>query len=134
MPLPPPLPPFAEVPGDSSSEQPLFTFDGRHRINANSIRKTFHYYLLPKLQLTVPPGTRSPRVHDMRHSFAVGTLLRWYRAGLDPAVRLPHLSTFLGHINPNATAVYLTITEELFQAANQRFAAFAPPLNPEVAP
>jgi len=123
-----------EQSNNSSPEQPLFTFDGRHRINPNSIRRTFHYYLLPKLQLTVPPGTRSPRVHDLRHSFAVSTLLRWYRAGVNPATRLPHLSTFLGHINPSATAVYLTITEELLQAANQRFAAFIPPLTSEVTP
>jgi integrase len=119
---------------DSSPEQPLFSFDGQHRINANSIRRTFHSYLLPRLNLSVPSGTRPPRVHDLRHSFAVGTLLRWYRAGLDPAVRLPHLSTFLGHSNPDATAVYLTITEELLQAASERFAVFAPPLSPEVVP
>jgi len=119
---------------DASSEQPLFTFDGRQRINANSIRRTFHSYLLPHLQLTVPPSTRPPRVHDLRHSFAVNTLLRWYRTGVDPAARLPHLSTFLGHSNPNATAVYLTITDELFQAANERFAAFAPPFSAEMIP
>lgn len=117
-----------------SSEHPLFTFDGRQRINANSIRRTFHSYLLPQLQLTVPSSTRSPRVHDLRHSFAVNTLLRWYQTGGDPAVRLSHLSTFLGHSNPNATAVYLTITDELLQAANQRFAAFAPALGAEVSP
>jgi hypothetical protein len=69
---------------------------------------------------------RLSRARDKRHSFAVGTLLRWYRAGLDPAVRLPHLSTFLGHLNPTATAVYLTITVDLLQEANRRFSAFAP--------
>ena len=77
---------------------------------------------------------RGPRIHDLRHSFAVGTLLRWYRSGVDPAARLPHLSTFLGHINPTATAVYLTITAELLQEANRRFSTFAPGLTTEVAP
>lgn len=118
-----------------ASDAPLFTFNGRHGVHSNSIRNTFRDDLLPRLHLSVPPGTRSPRVHDLRHSFAVGTLLRWYREGLDPAVRLPHLSTFLGHINPAATAVYLTITADLLEEANRRFSAFVPTtLTAEVTP
>ena len=80
------------------------------------------------LNLTIPAGTSRPTVHGLRHSFAVGTLLRWYRAGENPAARLQHLSTFLGHVNTNATAVYLTITAELLREANDRFEAFARPL------
>lgn len=117
-----------------SLEAPLFTFDGRHGVSTNSIRNAFRDHLLPRLQLTLPPGIRPPRVHDLRHSFAVGTLLRWYRSGVDPADRLPHLSTFLGHINPAATAVYLTITAELLQEANRRFSTFVPRFTTEVAP
>jgi site-specific recombinase XerD len=56
-----------------------------------------------------------------RHAFAVGTLLRWYREGIDPNC----LSTFLGHVDPNSTAVYLTITEELLRETDRRFHAFA---------
>jgi len=52
-------------------------------------------------------------------------LLRWYRNGLDPTARLFHLSTFLGHVSPSSTAVYLTITAELLQEANHRFEGFA---------
>jgi len=66
-----------------------------------------------------------PRLHDLRHSFAVGTLLRWYRTGDNPAARLWHLSTFLGHVDLASTAVYLTITPELLDAANARFAQLA---------
>lgn len=54
------------------------------------------------------------------------TLLRWYRKGLDPAARLHYLSTFLGHVNPQSTAVYLTITSELLAEASRRFEALAP--------
>ena len=75
-----------------------------------------------------------PRVHDLRHSFAVGTLLRWYREGADPAARLLHLSTFLGHVDPASTAVYLTITADLLQAAGERFERFAAPLSTGGAP
>ena len=86
------------------------------------------------LGLHVPPGTASPRAHDLRHSFAVGTLLRWYRAGLDPAARLLPLSTFLGHVDPASTAVYLTITQELLQEANHRFEEYARPAFEEPSP
>ncbi|MDN5859352.1 MAG: tyrosine-type recombinase/integrase [Pseudonocardia sp.] len=44
-----------------------------------------------------------PRIHDLRHSFAVATLLDWYRDGGDIASRLPLLSTYLGHVDPKAT-------------------------------
>jgi site-specific recombinase XerD len=117
----------------SASETPLFSFNGRRPISTNSIRNLFRDRLVPQLNLTVPTGTSRPTVHSLRHSFAVGTLLRWYRTDLNPAARLQHLSTFLGHVNTNATAVYLTITAELLRQANLRFEAFARPLPGEEA-
>jgi len=108
------------------AQMPLFSFtQGRH-IHPCTISQTFHK-LLPQLELRLPPGVAPPRVHDLRHSFAVGTLLRWYREGVDPNRRLIHLATFLGHVDPNSTAVYLTITDELLREAAQRFHAFAQP-------
>ena len=110
----------------AAMENPLFSFtQGRH-IHPCTISQTFHK-LLPQLDLSLPSGMSSPRVHDLRHSFAVGTLLRWYREGVDPNQRLMHLATFLGHVDPNSTAVYLTITDELLREADQRFHAFAQP-------
>lgn len=105
---------------------PLFSWNGRHPVSTNTIRNVFRDKLLPQLALDVPTGTFGPHVHGLRHSFAVRTLLRWYREGLAPAARLNHLSTFLGHVNPTSTAVYLSITSELLQEANNRFEAFAP--------
>lgn len=113
---------------------PLFSWNGRQPISTNTIRNTFRDDLLPQLALDVPTGMFGPHVHGLRHSFAVRTLLRWYREGLAPATRLNHLSTFLGHVNPTSTAVYLTITSELFQEANRRFEAFAPSSGMEVQP
>src|ERR1700691_2578315 len=81
---------------------------------------------LPFKSALTPPGVSPPRLHDLRHSFAVATLLRWYRQGIDPNCRLMHLSTFLGHVDPSSTAVYLTITEELLHQAAQRFQVLAP--------
>jgi integrase len=105
---------------------PLFSWNGKHPISTNTIRNVFREELVPRLQIDVPAGAFGPRVHGLRHSFAVRTLLRWYRDGDDPAARLNHLSTFLGHVNPAATAVYLTITSDLFQEANRRFETIAP--------
>lgn len=106
-------------------EAPFFTWNGRSTIATNSIRNAFRDHLLPRLALEVPVGTRAPCVHGLRHTFAVRTLLRWYREGIDPQARLNHLSTFLGHVGLHSTAVYLTITSDLLEAANQRFEAFA---------
>ena len=105
---------------------PLFSWSGRHAVSTNTIRNVFRENLLPLLSFDVPDGTGKPRVHSLRHSFAVRTLLRWYREYEDPAARLHHLSTFMGHANPESTAVYLTITSALLQEANHRFEAFAP--------
>lgn len=63
---------------------------------------------------------RRPRIHDLRHTFAVSTLVRWYREGADVEARLPALSTYLGHLAPSSTYWYLTATPELLELASQR--------------
>jgi integrase len=70
------------------------------------------------------PGTVGPRIHDLRHAFVVNRILAWYREGLDPQARLPYLVTYLGHKDLHSTLVYITITRELLQQANERFRAF----------
>ncbi|MGH9092465.1 MAG: tyrosine-type recombinase/integrase [Acidimicrobiales bacterium] len=65
----------------------------------------------------------SPRAHDLRSSFAVRTLLGWYRAGLDVAALLPRLSTYLGHREPRSTYRYLTAAPELLAHAAARLDA-----------
>ncbi len=106
-------------------DMPLFSFTERGCVHEGTISRTFHL-LIPSLNLDIPPGVSPPRVHDLRHAFAVGTLLRWYREGIDPNCRLIHLATFLGHVDPNSTAVYLTVTEDLLREAAQRFSVMAP--------
>ena len=61
-----------------------------------------------------------PRVHDLRHSFAVRTLTGWYRLGLDVEALLPRLSTYLGHAEPRFTYRYLTAIPELLGHAASR--------------
>jgi integrase len=61
-----------------------------------------------------------PRPHDLRHAFAVNTILDAYRGGDDVAVRLPLLSTYLGHVHPGSTYWYLEAAPELLALAGQR--------------
>ena len=63
---------------------------------------------------------RRPRIHDLRHTFAVRTLQDWYRRGSDVDARLPLLSTYLGHVNPSSTYWYLTSAPELVGLAAER--------------
>lgn len=71
------------------------------------------------------PGGRPPRVHDLRHSFAVTTLIQWYRDGADVAARMPLLSAYLGHSKPASTYWYLQAAPELLALAAARL---EPPL------
>lgn len=61
-----------------------------------------------------------PRLHDLRHSFAVRTMLDGYRRGDDPAARFPRLSTYLGHVDPGKTYWYLSAAPELLALAGRR--------------
>jgi site-specific recombinase XerD len=66
-----------------------------------------------------------PRLHDMRHSFAVHRLTSWYQQGADVQKLLPQLATYLGHVSIAATQVYLTMTPELLHEASLRFEQYA---------
>ena len=108
-------------------DAPLFTFDGYRSVHPRSVSVTFHRLVLA-LGFTAPAGVSPPVLHSLRHSFAVGCLLLFYRQGLDPAAQLQRLSTFMGHVDPVSTAVYLTITAQLMDEANRRYEAFAEPV------
>jgi site-specific recombinase XerD len=66
-----------------------------------------------------------PRLHDLRHTFAVHRLTEWYRQNADVQRLLPALSTYLGHVSLSATQRYLTMTPELLEQANRRFEHYA---------
>ena len=65
-----------------------------------------------------------PHIHDLRHSFAVHTLVDWYRNGDDVQARLPSLATYLGHCEPRSTYWYLSGAPELLTLAAGRLEAF----------
>lgn len=85
---------------------------------ANTFRK-----LLKTSGARSESGT-SPRVHALRHSFAVATLLGWYHDGGDVQARLPLLSAYLGHSHPNSIYWYLQAAPELLALAAARLEPF----------
>ena len=71
-------------------------------------------------------GSRyQPRLHDLRHSFAVHRLTVWYRQGADVQRLVYHLAVYLGHDRLAHTQVYLTMIPELLQQAGTRFERYA---------
>ena len=68
-----------------------------------------------------PKGTKGPRLHDLRHSFAVNRLAAWYREDVNLFAKLPLLATYLGHSSVVSTQVYLHATAELLEKVSERF-------------
>jgi integrase/recombinase XerD len=89
------------------------------RLPASTVWQTFHTLLRQARIGSRTPGCR-PRIHDARHTFAVTTLLGWYRDGVDVQARLPLLSTYLGHTDPSNTYWYLHAVPELLTLAADR--------------
>jgi integrase/recombinase XerD len=95
------------------------------RLDHHNLKLAFHD-LLELANIRTPAGQRRPRLHDFRHSFAVATLLDWYRDGKDVQAKLPLLSTYLGHADPKSTYWYLSGSPEVLARLSARLdAAFA---------
>lgn len=90
-----------------------------HRLQAGHATHTFAQ-LVDTAGIVARPGQRRPRLHDIRHSVAVWTLMDFYRDGGDVQARLPLLSTWLGHADPKSTYWYLQAVPELLALAAAR--------------
>ncbi len=101
------------------SQSHFFVSGRRTPLLPSTIHRTF-YRLLDQAGISTPTGAPRPRLHDLRHRFAIQTLLRWYRAGDDVERRLPILSTFLGHVGIEHTYWYLSACPELMGQALAR--------------
>ncbi len=93
-----------------------------NRLDAAQVRRTF-YSLSRRIGLRGATASRGPRLHDFRHRFAVETLIRWYRANVDPERRIQVLSTYLGHIHVADTYWYLTACPALMGSVVKRLEA-----------
>jgi len=86
------------------------------------LHQNFHHVFLQCVRRAgLDRRPQRPRLHDLRHTFAVKTMRDWYRAGVDVERRLPWLSTYLGHRDPTTTYWYLSATPELLALAGRRF-------------
>lgn len=68
---------------------------------------------------------QQPRIHDLRHTFAVNRLNQWYERGKDVQKLLPILSTYMGHIGISETSLYLTITDSIMKHASDLFESYS---------
>jgi len=102
-----------------SLDSPLFVNERGRRLHYPTVNQIFHRLLG---QCAIAPNQRTgPRIHDLRHTFAVHRLLAWCRDGADVNARLPWLATYMGHVEIASTHVYLNPTAELLQEVGTRF-------------
>jgi len=106
------------------AEAPFFT--GQDGLAVHPVRLERKFRLLCERAGIRRTDTREqPRIHDLRHAFAVHRLTAWYQQGADVQRLLHHLSVYLGHSHLRHTQVYLSMTPELLREASQRFERYA---------
>jgi integrase len=109
---------------DNAFPQPLTQ---RFFVSENGTRLfhcTLHRWFLlvsRRIGLRKPGERHGPRIHDLRHYFAIRTLLNWYRSNADVEVHLPELATYLGHVHVRHTYWYLSAVPELLKLATLRY-------------
>jgi integrase len=101
--------------------QPFFQSRQHKRLGPSTVDANFRRLRILAGVRRSDAGSRQPRLHDLRHTFAVHRLTEWYRTGANVQVLLPALSTYLGHVDLHSTQCYLTMTPELLAEANRRF-------------
>jgi integrase len=92
------------------------------RLNLNTARAAFRA-VADDCGLPARPGCATPRLHDLRHAFAVNSLIDAHRQGADVDARIAALATYLGHTNPANTYWYLTASPELMAIVSDRLTA-----------
>ena len=103
----------------NAPDSPLLLNERRGRLCHPTVRQAFMHLLEDcGIAWTRRAG---PRIHDLRHTFAVHRLWAWYRDGKDVNARLPALATYMGHVDISSTQVYLQPTAELLGEVDRRF-------------
>ncbi len=103
---------------------PFFVTRLGSRVPIRLLQRAFRRLRKQNAVLRNDGARHQPRLHDLRHAFAVHRLTTWYREGKDVQKLLPLLSTYMGHTDIASTQHYLTITPELLQQASARFANY----------
>ena len=100
---------------------PFFTTRSGTRVKADTLQHNYRFFCTRAGVCRSDGAHLQPRLHDLRHTFAVHRLTAWYRQGADVQRLLPLLSVYLGHVHLRHTQVYLSMTPELLHAASDRF-------------
>jgi integrase len=101
----------------------FFVSERGRRVSAGSAEKNFitvSYIVGLRTPTAEGRRGRGPRLHDLRHRFAVSTLIGWYQAGADVDREIPKLATYLGHETPDQVYWYLQAVPELLELAAHR--------------
>ena len=109
----------SDRPRSAASTPALLVSTAGTRLLYSNTQRTFRQ-LVGRAGLKPRSAACRPRLHDLRHAFAIGTVLDAYRHGDDPGARLPLLSTYLGHVDPGNTYWYLSAAPELLALAGER--------------
>lgn len=108
----------------SGATAAFFRTDGAAALTRAAVEKTFSR-LRHRLGWTAQGRARRPRIHDLRHTFAVRRLLRWSEEPADVDRNILALATYLGHAKVSDTYWYLSAVPELMTLTTQRFERFA---------
>ncbi len=106
------------------AQAPFFTTRTGIRVKPDTLQHNFRI-LCDGAGIRRTDGAEQPRIHDLRHTFAVHRLTSWYRQGADVQRLIHLLSVYLGHVHLRHTQVYLSMTSDLLREAGQRFERYA---------
>ena len=110
---------YASLVNDQSGNAYFFPSPRSGSYHRHTIYQMFRQ-LLWKCGISHGGRGRGPRLHDIRHTFAVHRLLAWYKEGVDLHAKLPVLATYMGHHSITDTQMYLQLTAELFPYLTER--------------
>ena len=102
-------------------DEPLFINSNLKRVKQDAFRNLFNVKIKELNIGKNSSNCREPKIHSLRHSFAVKTLLKWVEAGKNCNDMLPYLSTYMGHISLESTQVYLQSVKELDKIEYKKF-------------
>ena len=114
-----------QIPCPEQNQSAFFSTKWGDKLALSTTERTFRLLCENAGIRRIDGGRFQPRLHDIRHTFALNRLISWYREGADVQRLLPFLSTYLGHIDVAATRRYLAMTPELLHEASLRFELYA---------
>lgn len=106
-------------------DAPFFAGRNGKAVNKSTIEYAFNLIRKKAGIRRTDGGHFQPRIHDLRHTFAVYRLTTWYKQGADVQRLLPVLSVYMGHVSLSSTSTYLTMTPTLLEEAGRRFEQYA---------